>query len=271
MARLHLFELEDQAWFPAVLRNAGTAYLRKVSELAGQSVWMTPTLAALLRQTGVDRIVDLCSGGAGPIPQILEGLRAEGIEATALLTDLHPNRETLQRVVEDSGGRAEFRLESTDATRVPAELRGVRTLFNGFHHFRPASARKILQDAVDAGQPIAIFEAVERSPQFLIGILFSPIPVLLLVPFLRPFDWRWIVFTYLIPLIPLFVLWDGFVSGLRVYSVDELRGITASLRAPGWEWQIGRIRMGRQPASVTFLTGRPPPGESIGPAAQEDH
>lgn len=265
MARLHLFELEDQAWFPAVLRNAGTAYLRKVSELAGQPAWITPTLASLLRRTGVTRLIDLCSGGAGPIPQILDGLRAEGIEATALLTDLHPNVETLRAVVAECDGRAEYSADPIDATRVPADLRGVRTLFNGFHHFRPEVARKLLQDAVDARQPIAIFEVVERSPQFLIGILSSPIPVLLLIPFLRPFDWRWIVFTYLIPLIPLFVLWDGFVSGLRVYSVEELRGLTASVRAPGWHWEIGRIKMGRQPASVTFLTGRPEPVEADGP------
>jgi len=255
--RLHLFELEDQAWFPDVLRDAGTAYLRKVAELFGQPGWMAPTLAALLRETGDTHLIDLCSGGGGPIPQIVDALRAEGIPATALLTDRHPNRRALQRARSEGDERIASCDDPVDATRVPATLRGVRTLFNAFHHFRPETARSILADAVASRQPIAIFEVVERSPQFLIGILFSPILVWVLLPFLRPFDWRWIVFTYLIPLIPLFVVWDGFVSGLRVYGVDELRRMTASLSAPSWEWRTGRIRIGRGPASLTFLTGRP--------------
>ena len=65
MGRLHLMELEDQPWFPAVIRDAGTAYLRKATELAGQPKYMAPKLAELLRASGVSRIVDLCSGGAG--------------------------------------------------------------------------------------------------------------------------------------------------------------------------------------------------------------
>ena len=30
MARIHLFELEDQAWFPAVVRNYATDYLQYI-------------------------------------------------------------------------------------------------------------------------------------------------------------------------------------------------------------------------------------------------
>lgn len=35
MRRLHLFELEDQAWFPTWMRDAGTAYISKIVELTG--------------------------------------------------------------------------------------------------------------------------------------------------------------------------------------------------------------------------------------------
>lgn len=257
--RLHLFELEDQTWFPDVLRDAGTAYLRKVAELTGQPAWMQPILADLLRRSGETQLIDLCSGGGGPLPRIVASLRAEGIPASALLTDRHPNRRALLHSASEGGEWIACCDDPIDATRVPATLLGVRTLFNAFHHFRPGTARSILADAVACRQPIAIFEVVERSPAFLIGILFAPLLVWALVPFLRPFDWRWIVFTYGIPLIPLFVLWDGFVSGLRVYDVDELERMTASLAASAWEWRVGRIRMGRGPAFLTFLTGRPLP------------
>lgn len=61
MARIHLFELEDQPWFPPLLRDAGTAYLRKAAALTGQPGFMAPKLAELLRSSGARRLVDLCS------------------------------------------------------------------------------------------------------------------------------------------------------------------------------------------------------------------
>lgn len=257
MARIHLFELEDQPWFPAVLRDAGTAYLRLAADITGQPSYMAPKIAELLRATGLTRLVDLCSGGAGPIPAVVEQLRGEGIEATAVLTDLYPNVKTLEAVASGSEGAVQVHPDSIDATKVPAELTGVRTLFNALHHFRPEDARHILQSAVDARQPIAAFDVSERSIPFLVGMLFAPIVFALACPFLRPFDWRWIVFTYLIPIIPLFVVWDGFVSGLRSYSEPELKQLAASLEGDSFEWETGRVQVGSQPAYVTYLIGRP--------------
>lgn len=257
MARIHLFELEDQPWFPAVWRDAGTAYLRLAADWTGQPSYMAPKLAELLRATGVRRLVDLCSGGAGPIPAVIEHLHRQGVEAKAVLTDLYPNAKTLAAVAARSSGRVEVYGAPMDATKVPASLPGCRTLFNALHHFRPTDARGILQSAVDDGQPVATFDVSERSAPFLVGILFGGLVFMLACPFLRPFDWRWIVFTYLIPVIPLFVVWDGFVSGLRTYSVDELHEMVAAIDGDSFEWEIGRVKIGRQPAHVTYLTGRP--------------
>jgi hypothetical protein len=257
MARLHLVELEDQAWFPDVLRNAGTAYLRLAAELTSQAKYMAPTLAKVMRATGVTKIVDLCSGGGGPIGDVVDVLREEGVEATAVMTDLYPSTTVLERVADKSDGKLAAHPEPVDATAVPSALEGCRTLFNGFHHFRPADAKAILQNAVDSRVPIAVFEVVGRTPPALVGMLFSPLVVLFVVPFLRPFDWRWLFFTYLIPIIPFFVMFDGFVSCLRVYSVAELDAMTASLDAPKYEFETGQVQIGSQPAHVTYLIGHP--------------
>jgi len=40
--RIHLFELEDQSWFPDVIRDAGTAYHRKASEISGHAELLAP-------------------------------------------------------------------------------------------------------------------------------------------------------------------------------------------------------------------------------------
>lgn len=256
MGRIHLAELEDQSWFPDVLRNAGTAYLQLAARLTGQAAYMVPTLARLLRSSGVTHIVDLGSGGAGPIGEVVAGLQEEGVDARAVMTDLYPSTAVLEGVAAASEGRLSVHPEPVDATAVPASLVGCRTLFNSFHHFRPEKARAILQNAVDAGEPIAVFEVVSRSASNLIAMLFSPIIVFLVVPFLRPFDWRWLLFTYLIPIIPFFVMYDGFVSCLRVYSLKELDALIASLDTNGYAFETGQVQIGKQPAYVTYLVGQ---------------
>ena len=79
--------------------------------------------------------------------------------------------------------------------------------------------------------------------------------VFLAAPFLKPFRVSRLVFTYLIPLVPLFLLWDGFVSCLRVYSPAELRDLVSQLGATNYEWDIGTTRVG--PGVVTYLIGIP--------------
>jgi len=250
-------ELEDQPWFPALLRDAGTAYLGLAARLDDPGPAIAERLRPALEATGLRRLVDLCSGGAGPLGSVLAELEREGIEADALLTDRFPNLPSFRRLKEQIGDRVDFEAEPVDALAVPDDLEGLRTLFNALHHFRPEQARGLLQDAVDAGQPVAAFEMVGRHPVQLIGLLSSPLLALLLMPFTRPFRWSWLLFTYVIPVIPLFILWDGVVSGLRVYSVAELRELVAGLRGEEYVWEIGAEPMTRIPAPVTYLVGYP--------------
>lgn len=260
MNRLHLFELEDQPWFPRVLRDAGTAYLAFASRLAGHAAALAPKLEETLRAAGETRIVDLCSGGAGPIAGIVEQLAGRGVDVTALLTDFYPNEGALARACADSGGRIDWHRGPVDATRVPRELAGVRTLFNALHHFRPETARRILADAAASGRAIASFEVIAREPLSLLGILLAPLWVALSLPFLRPFQWSWLPLTYLVPLLPLFVLWDGVVSWLRIYSPGELQALVDALEPrhrDAYTWEIGRIRLAGPPVHASYLVGVP--------------
>ena len=264
MPRLHLFELEDQPWFPAVLRDAGTAYLRFAAEKTGIASRCVPLVRDALERSGARRIVDLCSGGAGPIPSIVAELTEQGFDVRATLTDAYPNLEDFRRLSEQSAGRIDFARDAVDATAVPATQAGLRTLFNAFHHFRPGQARSILQDAVRAGQPIAVFELVARHPVSFVAMIFVWLPVMLAVPFLRPLRWSWLVFTYLVPLIPLFVMWDGFVSCLRLYSAAELRELIAGLDGGGaYDWEIREIPLPASPAGATCLIGVPRPSTAV--------
>ena len=259
MKRIHLFEICDQPWLPATLRDAATAYLETSLRLSGQAKFLFPKLAAALRAAKTEQILDLCSGSGGPVPLAIEELPVLGIEVRATLTDAFPNLAAFERLARESSGRIDFIREPVDATRVPRELEGLRTLFNAFHHFRPERARAILDAAARDRHPIAIFELVGRDPAMLLGILFAWLGVLFLMPFVRPFRWSGLFFTYVLPVLPLLVVFDGLVSCLRVYSIPELEALAAEVGTdvPGYNFEAGRIRIGRAPLYATYLVGTP--------------
>ena len=143
-----------------------------------------------------------------------------------------------------------------DARDVPARLQGLRTQFLSFHHFNMQDARRILQNDVDAGQPIAIFEAQKRDVAHLIQFALSPLGVLLLSPAIRPFKWSRLCLTYLLPVVPFFVLWDGLVSVLRTYNEDELAQLTKSLNgSDSFTWEFGESKSGS--IVIPYLLGYP--------------
>lgn len=267
MSRTHLVELEDLPWFPRVLRDGGTAFLAFAERASGHGRMLMGPLEKTLDATGETRLVDLCSGGGGPAATMADELAERGRQVTVTLTDLYPNVPAYEHAAASSGGRVVGWAASVDATHVPADLPGVRTIWNAFHHFRPAQARSILASAVADRQPIAVFEVVSRELPMLLGLLMTPLTVTLSVPLWRPFRWQWLLFTWLIPVMQLFILWDGLVSWLRIYSVPELRELVADIDAPDWVWDIGTIRLGNAPMHGTYLVGypkpqRPPSGDS---------
>ena len=258
--RVHLFEFHDLAWFPAIFRDALTEWLRVLWERVDASKALAPILAEVLHESGAKRVVDLCSGAGGPLLGVQRELAATaGAEGAfhAIVTDKFPNIRQMEGLQRQSKGMIEARLTSVDATLVPRDLSGVRTLFNSFHHFGPSQARQILRDAYEARQPIGIFEIPNRKFS---GIAFSFaasfLGVLLLTPGMRPRRPAWWIFTYLIPIIPLTVAWDGWVSHLRAYTPEELRRMTSDL-SDSYRWEVRSIELRNGNFTLTCLLGLP--------------
>jgi len=253
--RFHLLELEDQPWFPATIRDLATDYLQFVQAHFRLDRAMQPVIRGVLEQTGTTRIVDLCSGGSGPLLLLVQDLSAQGLEVRATLTDLYPNAAAFTAIAKASGGRIDVERQPVDARSVPERLAGMRTIFNGFHHLKPADARAVLHASAAARRPIAIFEVSERTPAALVGILLAPLAVWIATPFMRPFLWRRLFWTYLVPLVPFTCLWDGIVSQLRAYTIDELDAMAAG-SAP-MRWERGKIPIAKGRGHLTYLTGTP--------------
>jgi hypothetical protein len=188
MHRLHLFEIGDQAWCPKAFRDAETDVLEFFLRIGNYYAPIAHRLTEAFEKAGEHEIVDLCSGGGGPWLRLLPKL-GDRPPARVLLTDKHPNALSAHRVAEVSDGRIRSEPRSVDAMVVPRDLRGFRTMFTSFHHFRPAAARAILADALDNRVGIGIFEFTERSVVGVAVLALTPLAVLLAVPF-RPIRWQ---------------------------------------------------------------------------------
>ena len=87
--------------------------------------------------------------------------------------------------------------------------------------------------------------------------------VIFMTPFIRPFKFWRIVFTYLIPIVPLFVLWDGLVSVLRTYSGEEIKKMASEIdNGDSFIWETGTMKSGQ--ITVQYALGYPRDKNALG-------
>jgi hypothetical protein len=257
MRRVHLLEIEDQTWCPRPVRDGATDWLQFMANAHKAFNTMAPKLRDAMRRVGCNRIVDLCSGGGGPWASLGPELGRSG-DVRVELTDFYPNLTAFERLAQQCKEQVSYCPYPVDATDVPPGFEGVRTLFSSFHHFKPAQARDILADAVRKRRPIVVVEGSDTRLLGIVMILLMPLAMLLLTLRIRPFRWSRVLLTYLLPAIPLLILWDGIVSMLRIYSPRELHELVAGI--PGsdaFDWDIGIQPVRGSPLGLTYLVGIP--------------
>ncbi len=242
-------------WFPASLRTAMTSYLVAAYGATPLPKHWAELLSGLMKPTQKADIVDLGSGSGGPIPRVVKELEEAGFTVRVKLTDLFPQLNA-PLFIEDERKSIGYWPEPVDAAKVPPNLHGIRTMFASFHHLPPQRAQEVLRDAFENRQTICIFEGTSRAPAAIASMLLVPLLVLLLTPKIRPVSWVQIVFTYVVPILPLLIFWDGLVSQLRTYSVKELEELTRGLQSPEYRWEIGLLRIPRMPAGLPYVIGR---------------
>jgi hypothetical protein len=263
MQRLHLFELEDFDWVPRAIRDGGTDLLDLGFDRMGFYDGVAPQLLAVLESTRASRIVDLCSGGGGGTLQMRRSVRAAGNPVELVLSDRNPNEAGIARVTALGDPATRYRAESVDAMTGGGELEGVRTMSGALHHFQPDAVRSLIAGVVARRAPLAFFDVAASPAIRKLPLLLAPLAMgmnmlmlffgsLLLVPLVRPFRLSRLLWTYVLPAIPLLVAWDGTVSALRAYEPEELLELARSVPgSEGYTWNAGIA------GKALFLTGTP--------------
>ena len=255
MRRKSWFEIHDHPLFPTFLRDLVTDALEAMWNAQDFYGPAAARLQNAVDRSGATRIVDLCSGGGGPWLSFSRHLAGEGAPPPIVLTDKYPNHNAFRKIESSSGKAICFCAEPIDATRIPPELAGFRTMFSTFHHFSPAEAHAILRDAFVQRQGIAIFEGAKCDWRTMAVVFAVPVLALRLAPKIRPFRWTRLFWTYCVPVIP-FTLWfDGILSCLRSYSQDDMQELVEDLTDENYGWEIGEERRGL--TTISYLVGFP--------------
>jgi hypothetical protein len=244
LKRIHLFEFEDLSWFPNAMRASLTRLLSVMHKLLDTKKDIAQLIYQVSNHSDTTSIIDLCSGSGGPMPAVAALLKEQHNvkNLTLTLTDIYPDKNLAGKVYSNG---VHYLAEPVDATKVPPNLKGIRTMICSFHHMKPDIARNILVNAKENKQPICIFEISDNSfPIFLwwIALPLNFLTSFIITLFARPLTWQQILFTYLIPVIPLAFAWDGAVSNARTYTLKDLDILLEGLSSDDYRWEKGTIK-----------------------------
>lgn len=247
MKRIQLFEFEDLSWFPDFFRVPMTNYLVALHRKFNTAPIIAKELKELLKDTQSNKVIDLCSGGGGPMElvhqELVANLELRNVEIQ--LSDLYPNTNAAQRINAKKGAIS-YKTEKVDASDVNTTNEFVRTMICSLHHMPPKIAKKILKDAQDKKQAMLVFELSDNSvpPIWLwwISIPIGFLMTLFFTFFVRPMTWKQVVFTYLIPILPLAIAWDGAVSNARTYTKADFEELISDFKSDSYKWEYLTIK-----------------------------
>ncbi|MFH6603376.1 hypothetical protein ACEZ3G_07805 [Maribacter algicola] len=266
MKRIQLFEFEDFSWFPYWLRTCMTNLLMVLHRMMGISEVLADLITDSLKRQDLNQIVDLGSGSGGAMPEVLQLVRKtprfEHVEL--ILTDLYPNPEIVKKYEHGDMHGVTYRSKPVDATNISKAPQGLKTMINSFHHMPPEAARKILQSCQENRQPLLVYELAENKMPLLLWWLLLPISLLILMvmvlfmtPFVKPMTWQQLVFTYLIPIIPICYAWDGQASLPRMYAFKDIDILLEGLHSDTYTWEKGYAYKKNNKKTGTYLIGLP--------------
>lgn len=136
--------------------------------------------------------------------------------------------------------------------------KGVYTFVNCFHQLPVNKAKQHIEAIVKSDNPIVVVEGNNDSLWQIIGMtIFVPLTVLLTSVFVKPFQWTRILFTYLIPILPIIIMVDGCIALLKLYNPSDLKTLVSSIDySKKYSWDIGKKPNGRG-GKIIYLKGMP--------------
>ena len=234
-------------------------------KMMGTTDLITSLLKKVKTKHAYSQIVDMGSGSGGSMPEVIEQLNEGEEEKTnLLLTDLHPNPDLVKQVNDGKYKFTSYHPESFNATNLVNTPEGLKTMVNSFHHMPNEQARKILLSAQENKQPLLIYEIGENNIPTLLWWIMLPISLTILMimtlfmtPFVKPLTWQQLVFTYLIPIIPICYAWDGQASLVRMYTFKDVEELLGDHQTDEYSWEMAQAKKANGKKLGYYILGLP--------------
>jgi hypothetical protein len=255
-------QLSHQPWFPRFLRKLEDEFLDFIVGLVHANRPFLPLFNEVLAHSKARTLVSfdaMDGGGLAHIAAEVGGLA--NAEFSVLLSDEHQDPDRVKRLHEIAGRPVELAICSKDEAAGRVRGRGVGVYLNTFHTLGHGEDRAALKRLVDQDLDVVIGEGNNKSFRQVVGmLLLSPLIMLLLTPLIRPFRPSRLLFTYLLPVLPLVSIWDGVAALFRLHTPEELEALAKSLGRADYVWKAGKRDNGRG-GFVIYLLGyrRPSP------------
>jgi len=206
-------ELEDSPYFPTWLRNFQTEFIGfVVIRFTIYRAFIKYINSLSLTQ---QPMTDLCSGSGEPAVHIFQESNCFN---HLILSDKFPNKISIHN------DKISYLSESTDVLEMEFQPNGCYTMFNAFHHFKDEDKLRITQNIIASGSRSFFVEILEPNIVCLVKVLFlTSIGNLLLTPLVKPFSFKRLFFTYIIPINIVTITYDGIVSVLKSRTVKAYR------------------------------------------------
>ncbi|MDX2361783.1 MAG: hypothetical protein QNK23_13320 [Crocinitomicaceae bacterium] len=248
MKRVQLFEFEDYKWFSSSMRASLTRLIVVLHNMLGIGKVLADLIGKGLRKTNSKKIVDLGSGSGGSMVKVMDLIRSqdEFSDVEMTLTDLYPDKNTVERFSQLHAKSIRYHPDSVDATHLEKAPKGLKTMINSFHHMSPDQAKQILSSASKNKEAILIYEMAENKIPLAIWWLMLPVSLVVMIimvifmtPFVRPLTFHQLFFTYIIPVIPICYAWDGQASMPRIYALSDIDELLEGIETEGYTWEKG--------------------------------
>jgi hypothetical protein len=225
-------ELEDYEGFPKLLRKFQVEAIGKLVVVLGVYKSIPSVVNELLLQNKFTSIIDLCSGSGLPSLYIKDKLQ---YIMPLTLTDKFP-----QTIKETNG--VIYESISINLFDIHPKPNVLYTLFNAYHHFTPTQQIQLIEKFKQNKATLLIVEVVEPSFISMINVIIaSTLLQLIITPFIKPFHWLRILFTYIIPINIITVFIDGIISILKSKTKKQYKTMLQHLNTNDFSVEVNSI------------------------------
>ncbi|MEL7118179.1 MAG: hypothetical protein AAFO07_02025 [Bacteroidota bacterium] len=226
MKRKQITQITNANWCPEFIKKLVAEFLSWFVLKVNATKPFIPVIEGVLNETQLKKIINIEFNIGAGIKTVKPFLKEEVVVNSIHISEFNTNEN------------------------------GLYLFINCFHQLKISKARKVLQKITDSGNPVVIVEGNNDSLWQIVGMtVFVPLSVLLTALFVKPFRISRVIFTYLIPILPIIIAVDGCIALLKLYNPSDLLELSSSINAMNYEWKADKNDNGRG-GKIMYLTGK---------------